>query len=72
MNIKLEVNEMSGMPAMCIEDAIINVLARFRDQMSIEECNTFENVLIQKGCEGFDPCLTSGKLTSLIDLVIYG
>lgn len=31
-----------------------------------------QSMLAQKGCEGFDPAISDGELTSLIDLVIVG
>ena len=33
---------------------------------------TLEAVVKQQGCEGFDPAVKDGKLTSLIDVVVFG
>jgi hypothetical protein len=33
---------------------------------------TLEMIRDQRGCEHFDPANTSGKLTDLIDLIVFG
>lgn len=37
-----------------------------------EVIKTLIDIVNQKGCEHFDPAITSGKLTELMDLCIYG
>jgi hypothetical protein len=34
--------------------------------------DTAHAITSQRGCEGFDPAVTDGKLTTLIDVVVFG
>ena len=37
-----------------------------------EALRWLESILDQKGCEHFDPAVTDGKLTTLIEIIVWG
>lgn len=42
------------------------------DATEKEAMRVLAMILEQRGCEDFDPAVTDGRLTTLMDVVIYG
>ena len=54
-----------------IEQAIESLLVTDTDD-SLQAAKMLMAVLDQRGCEHLDPAITDGRLTHLIDILVYG